>query len=274
MTEHHSGGCEVNEREVTTGEFIVAGGDPPKIEEFAEIVFDFVTLAIVTAKPPRFYAAVFGRRDGSLDSIRGQHGPDRIAIIGFVRDDAFHTAAFARLSINLGKGDTVVALAFGQEQDDSGPFIYAGSVQLGGQAAARATKSLLRTVFFGAPAAWGCTGMLVLSTKSWSAAGVTPCWSTLHKPRHTPLSSQRRKRMYTALHAPNTAGRSRHGAPVRARKRTASINSRSVNPAGAPRGSFTSMSAASNSFQSSSVTMRLTIPSLNTDGSEFVHFNR
>lgn len=274
MTEHHSRGNEMNKREVTTREFVVARGDAAKIEELSEVVFDFVTLAIVAAKPARFHATVFGRRNGRFHSIGSQRRADGSAVVGFVCDDALHTAAVARLIIKLNKWDTVVALAFGQEQCDSGRFIYAGGVQLGRQTASRAAKSLIRAVFFGAPAAWGCTGMLVLSTKSWRAAGVAPCCSTSHKPRHTPLSSHRRKRMYTALHAPNTVGRSRQGVPVRARNRTASINSRSAKSAGAPRGSFTSMSAASNSLQSSSVTMRRTIPSLSTDCSEFVHFIR
>ena len=42
----------------------------------------------------------------------------------------------------------------------------------------------------------------------------------------TSLSAQRRKRRNTEFHSPNSAGRSRHGAPVRAIQRTASRKSR------------------------------------------------
>jgi hypothetical protein len=43
---------------------------------------------------------------------------------------------------------------------------------------------------------------------------------------HTPLLRQREKRIYTVCHRPNSAGRSRHGLPVRAIHSTASRNQR------------------------------------------------
>ncbi|QIE29642.1 hypothetical protein SBC2_77180 (plasmid) [Caballeronia sp. SBC2] len=43
---------------------------------------------------------------------------------------------------------------------------------------------------------------------------------------HMPLRDHRAKRMYTLFQRPNSAGKSRHGAPVRAIHSTASTNSR------------------------------------------------
>ena len=49
----------------------------------------------------------------------------------------------------------------------------------------------------------------------------------LEQGRRPPEATHRRNRLYTASHAPNSAGRSRHGTPVRARYSRASKKSRS-----------------------------------------------
>src|SRR6266853_4365990 len=46
----------------------------------------------------------------------------------------------------------------------------------------------------------------------------------------TPFCAQHQKRVYTVNHLPNASGRSRHGEPVRAIQRTASIKSRLLRP--------------------------------------------
>lgn len=50
--------------------------------------------------------------------------------------------------------------------------------------------------------------------------------STLMMPSHRPRLHQRLKRVYVVCQLPSSAGRSRHGEPVRAIHRTASINRR------------------------------------------------
>ena len=47
---------------------------------------------------------------------------------------------------------------------------------------------------------------------------------------HTPFCAHRQKRVYTVYHLPNSSGRSRHGAPVRATHNTPSTNKRLSSP--------------------------------------------
>src|SRR5215471_14248413 len=47
---------------------------------------------------------------------------------------------------------------------------------------------------------------------------------------HTPLFAHRQKRVYMVYHLPNSFGRSRHGAPVRATHNTPSTNRRLSSP--------------------------------------------
>lgn len=234
----------MNEGEIAAGEFVVTGSQAAEVHELAEPVFDFVTAPV---KPPgmrgRLEASGTGW-DDALDSVAFQAGAHAVRIIGPIGGQSDRPARFLRLGIKGIEADQVVALASGQSQSNRRMLVGAGRMQLGSQASSRASKSLIWTVFFGAPAAWGWAGMLVLSTNNSSRAGVAPRESTSHNRCHTPAFSQRRKRMYTALHRPYSSGRSRHGNPARVRYSTASRNSRSSKPGGAPRTGFTSASAA------------------------------
>jgi hypothetical protein len=96
-------------------------------------------------------------------------------------------------------------------------------VNLAGQSAARTTDRL-RTFFFWAPAAcwWARTAVLSIINASRSRSPLTD--ST--KRCHTPVSPQRLKRVYVVCQLPNSAGKSRHGEPVRTIHNTASKNRR------------------------------------------------
>jgi len=86
------------------------------------------------------------------------------------------------------------------------------------------TSNTLMPVFFDAPAAcwWARTIVLSRNTSSKSASSHNVANSVCQPP----LSDQRAKRLNTLFHGPNSAGRSRHGAPVLAIQSTASINKR------------------------------------------------
>src|SRR5215467_6621920 len=75
---------------------------------------------------------------------------------------------------------------------------------------------------------------MVASIKRCRVRGQSFVWKRSQSRRQIPRRSQRRKRLYTASQRPNASGRSRQGVPVRARYKTASINSRSLSTGGLP----------------------------------------
>src|SRR5215208_3749251 len=66
-----------------------------------------------------------------------------------------------------------------------------------------------------------CVASMSTYSKSGSSSG-----NILKMRSHSPFCAQRQKRVYTVNHLPNSTGRSRQGAPVRAIHKTASTNSR------------------------------------------------
>jgi hypothetical protein len=234
----------MNEREKAGGQFVVTSGDAPKVLEFAEPVFDLVPTPVESPRVLGGPPTDFDPRNHARDVVAGQAFADGIGVVGTVGGETAERAGRMHLGIDRVKGDAVVSLSGRQRECDRPMFVGARGVHFGSQSAARASKSLIWTVFFGAPAACGWAGMLVLSTNTSNSSGDEPREICSHNRCQTLAFSQRRNRMYTVLHAPNSGGRSRHGKPVRAKYSTASRNSRSSMPGGAPRGSFTSANAS------------------------------
>lgn len=141
-----SRGYEMNKREVTTRELIVAIRRKSKSFRSSS---RFVALAIKAGKPASFYAPVLERRNGRLHPISSQGRANGCAVVNFIRDNTLDSAAVTRVSIELCKKDTVVALALGENQGEGRGFVDAGGMQLGRQTAARAAQSLIHTVFWG-----------------------------------------------------------------------------------------------------------------------------
>lgn len=185
----------MREGEITGGEFFVAGREPPKIVQLANPVFDFVPGAIEPARTRRGLEAVFASGDHAFDLVPGQPCAQRVGVIGTVGSQPGDPAGRLGFGVDGVEADEIVPLACGQRQRHGGVFVRAGDMQFGRQAAPRAAQSLIRAVFFGAPAACGWTGMLVLSTNTFNNTGVAPHASAAHSPRQTPAASQRRKRM-------------------------------------------------------------------------------
>ena len=252
----------MNECQVTGGKFFIARRQTAEVLELAEPVFDLVASAVEPARAARWLYPVLSRGDHALDTVAGQLGTQVVSIVATIGGQPSQRARLLRLGVDFIKSDKIVPLTGSQGQGHGGMFIDAGGMHLDRQSAARATKSLVNAVFFGAPAAWGWAGMLVLSTNTSRSAGVAPRESTSHNRRHTPAFSQRRKRMYTALQAPNSSGKSLQGKPVRVRYSTASTNSRSSKPGGAPLGSFTSASAAASCSHIALVSNRRAMPTV------------
>src|SRR5208337_3679010 len=79
-----------------------------------------------------------------------------------------------------------------------------------------------------APCPWRWTLLIVPSIMANSKSGSSD--SLLNIRVNTPARTQRRKRLNTELNLPNSSGKSRHGAPVRAIHKTASTNKRGSPP--------------------------------------------
>ena len=123
--------------------------------------------------------------------------------------------------------DTVVTLA---GQKDEANEIAEGVDQghdFGGQAATRAAYGLILSPPFAPVPCWW-TRTSVLSMRTYSKSGSSQ--RALKTRSQTPFCAQRQNRVYTVNHLPNASGRSRHGEPVRAIQRTASIKSRLSRP--------------------------------------------
>src|SRR6516164_5694671 len=95
------------------------------------------------------------------------------------------------------------------------------------QAATRAAYGLILSPPFAPVPCWW-TRTSVPSTRTYSKSGSSR--RALKTRSQTPFRAQRQKRVYTVNHLPNASGRSRHGEPVRAIQRTASINRRLSRP--------------------------------------------
>ncbi len=96
-------------------------------------------------------------------------------------------------------------------------------MDLGRQPAFRAADAVSLSPPF-APAASAWTFEIVASIMTYSKSGSSA--KALKRLSQTPDSTHRRKREWTEAHFPNSGGRSRHGAQLRAIHNTASTNSR------------------------------------------------
>ena len=167
------------------------------------------------------YLAIGTRRDDRLGTAGLDALDQGIGVVALVGDDRIGPDVCDQVRGEVDIGD----LPCTQYQSHwVAQSIHCG-VDFGAQSAARADR--LRA-FFGCP-----RGMLVrahdgavrnISSKSASLA------SSANVLSQTPLSDQRPKRLYTLFQSPNSAGRSRHGLPVRATHSTASMNSRLSSP--------------------------------------------
>src|SRR5437588_3270924 len=126
----------------------------------------------------------------------------------------------------LGLKDVVHLPARQDEANRVAKRVYARA-DLGAQAAARTPARLIFAPPFAPAACWWARTM-VESMIRYSKSGFST--NALKIRSQTPFLAQRRKRWKTLFQLPNSAGRSRHGAPARAIQSTASTNSRLSSP--------------------------------------------
>jgi hypothetical protein len=219
-------------------QFFVSSRDSTELFELAEESLDFVALPVgLLVQPTRRCPVRFewNHRFGTVISTRL---PLRIAIEAFVTDNLFHVRDACRgLFQNRFQLRRLVRLTWHNIDRDGRVFVGSRQHDFAGEAAPTATKSLFsrRPLFLDAPAACRCARTLVASTSTrWTSSNAGSSVSNWNNFAKLPLAIQRRNRLYTASHAPNSPGKSRHGIPVRAQNNTASKNIRSESAGSAP----------------------------------------
>ena len=167
LPQQDASGDEMDEGEIAARQFFEAGEDATVVLHEAEQVLDLVALLVELPVGRALVDARGFRRDHRQGSL-GCHGlQDGIGVVGLVGD-------------HRGGGETVeqrqglrgiALLPGGQAEGQRVAQAVGGSVQLAGEAAARATKRLLAGDFF-APAAqaWARTTVLSSITHSRSAS--------------------------------------------------------------------------------------------------------
>ena len=175
----------------TAGQLVVATRDTTEILEAIEETFDQV--ARLVAMPI----------DGALiDSVASQrHIGDQCRSLSHIRH-----------------------LSAGQDQTQGITQGINAGMDFRRQSTARSADRLIATVFFSAPDACWCARRIVASMNNSSKSASSLRASATRA--HTPPFSQRAKRTYIECQLPKSAGRSRHGHPVRAMKSTASTKRR------------------------------------------------
>jgi hypothetical protein len=153
----------------------------------------------------------------------GKVGAEPINIIGLIGNDVLGDKAVdqclgLRAVVDLaGREDKAQRVAEGVD----------GDMDFRGRAAARAADRLNLGPPFPPAECW-CARTIVASMMTLSRSGSSLTCSRIRD--HTPLLHQREKRRKTEFQAPNSAGRSRHGTPVRPIQRTPSTNLRLFSP--------------------------------------------
>jgi hypothetical protein len=158
------------------------------------------------------------------------------AVIPCIHNGMGHRRHGRHLRQHRCKAGTLMTMACRQDKRDTGAFIATARMDCGRQAAPRAAQSLcgVSAVFVNAPAACCWARTIVAAIQRGRVRGQASGWRRSQSWRQSPRRSQRRKRLETASQRPNASGRSRHGVPVRARERTASMHIRSLSTGGLP----------------------------------------
>jgi hypothetical protein len=125
-----------------------AGCDPAGVLEPVEEALDEIALSIEDLAVAPWHAPALGGRNAGPDAALAQERAEPIGIVGLVGDEA----AVGRNDVDQGgHGRKIVRLSWCQSQPDRQPAAIDHSMDLGGQAAARAPDRFL-AVFLGAAA--------------------------------------------------------------------------------------------------------------------------
>ena len=210
-------------------ELFVSGSNTTKVLDAREEALDQIAILVQVRVVGAELLSIGARGDDCLGAagldVLNQ-GIGIVALVGYYRIGA-------NVRDQLGGSLDISELTRTEDQAQR----IAKSIQCGvhfcAQSATRSTDRL-RAFFWAAPEEYWCARTIVLSRNTCSKSASFA--SSANALCQTPLFDQRPKRLYTLFQRPNSAGRSRHGLPVRAIHSTASINCRLSSPlrAGSP----------------------------------------
>lgn len=204
----------------TAGEFVVARGDATKLLEPIEKAFNQMARLVAMPIDWALIDSVATRRDIG-DSVGGFDDSDQlIAVVAFVGGNS----SGWNIRNQRGTLGHIGDLPAGQDQTQRIAQGIDARMNFRRQSTARSADRLIATVFFGAPAACWCARTIVASMNNSSRSASALSASATRA--QTPPFSQRAKRTYIECQLPKSAGKSRHGHPVRAMNSTASTKSR------------------------------------------------
>jgi hypothetical protein len=164
------------------------------------------------------------RRDDGLGARICNGGSKAVGIVTLVSEQVFEGKTLDQALCLTDIGD----LTCRQDKADRIAESVDGNADLRAQTAARTPDRLIFGPPFWAPAACWCARTMVESMIRYSRSGFSP--SSVKSRCQTPFFAHRRKRRNTLFQAPNSSGRSRHGAPARTNHNTASTNKRLSEP--------------------------------------------
>jgi hypothetical protein len=143
----------MNAGEESPGQLVVAGGDAAKVLEFVEKPLDAIALPVEFFVVAQVHLATGARGDDHATVVPADLLTNGIAVKTLVGDHGLRINLLAGLLID-GREVLEVAFRTRTEQRSRGHVLaQGGQVDFGSQPAARASQSLCRAVFFGAPAA-------------------------------------------------------------------------------------------------------------------------
>jgi len=175
--------------EEVSGSFFVARGDAAKLLDILKEALDQISLGIQGVVAFALGFAVGLGRNDRLDVSTLEAGDEGVRVVTFVSQDSL------RLQLGherFGLCD-IVRLSAGEAQRQRVAQGVYDDMNFGGQAAARATYSLVEAPFFRAPALcwWALT--MVASIMAYSLSGSSA--KTLKRLSHTPAFAQRENRV-------------------------------------------------------------------------------
>ncbi len=210
---------------VTDRQFFVAGRHSPVLFEAVDEPLHPIPLAVGHAVEARVGRVRRPMGDEIADAAPPEIAPHRRAAVPLVSGQPVGAHPRPTRAVALDRAcrqegrqcDLLMALPAGQREDDWLATALGAEMDLGAEAATAPAEGL-RAPFFRAPAACWWARTTVPSTKckvqSRSPRAFASACTARRMRSQTPLSCQRRKRLYTVCQLPKRSGRSRHGAPV------------------------------------------------------------
>jgi hypothetical protein len=150
-------------------QLVVAGGNATEVFDLVEKAFHAVAFLVEGFVLRELFAAGAHRGNDGLHAVQGQAFADAVGVIAFVQRRRLQDVVRIKGVLQTLKLAAIMGLAFRQVKGCAATFIDRGGMNLGAQSPARAAQSLVRAVFFGAPAACCCARTVVESMKRWQA---------------------------------------------------------------------------------------------------------